>query len=373
MQSTIISTLPLSDLKPTSQAAAAINKVKHLASYNWIEAPEPTIAVPGCPNRWTPPWRPGQYIIKVPRDSAEDGPSENAARLPASPIEPLFRALYLQRPDFDIRCVDLVTDRSNIRKLLSVINPKLDKRALATFTIHVERHGKTVLLCCEESSTKELKPRTEFRGYGQEFEKATTTSCVAGGTSHYRITSYDLGGLSCVVRYEADSYVEQRGGQNLHTTLGTTLVSLEISDSPTLVSRHSPLMVCARDLTISPDSVLEIKTSAPGRKLEMDKVLPQMWVSQTSLLVCGYYDKKGLFAECWPRNIRPELNEWEMNHQADLKRLVALLKWIIASVPTSGQKAMLNYDSRRKELVIYQTKRPDMLPFDLYEKWKGRD
>ncbi|PYI19073.1 hypothetical protein BO99DRAFT_459539 [Aspergillus violaceofuscus CBS 115571] len=373
MQSTIISTLPLSDLKPTSPAAATINKVKHLASYNWIEATEPTIVVPGCPNRWTPPWRTGQYTIKVPRDSTEDGPSENAARHPASPMEPLFRALYLQRPDFDIRCVNLVTDRSNIRKLLSVINPNLDKRVLATVSIHVERQGRTVLLCCEESSTRELIPRTPFRGYGQEFEKATTTSCVAGSTSHYRITSYDLGELSCVVRYEADSYVEQRGGHNLHATLDTMLVSLEISNSPTLISRHSPLRVCARGLVVPPDSILEIKTSAPGRRLEMDKVLPQMWVSQTSLLVCGYYDKKGLFTECRPRNIGPELTEWEMNHQADLKRLVALLKWIIASVPTSGQKATLAYDSGRNELVIYQAQRPNLLPIDLYEKWRGRD
>ncbi|RAK75232.1 uncharacterized protein BO72DRAFT_470272 [Aspergillus fijiensis CBS 313.89] len=356
MQATIISTLPLSDLKPTSQAVATISNVQHLASYNWIETPEPTIAVPGCPKRWTPPWRPGQYEIKVPKDPAEDSHSENAARHPASPMEPLFRALYLLQPDLDIRCVDLVTDRSNIRKLFSVINPNLDKRALATLTIHIERQGKTALLCCEEASTRERIPRTRFRGYGQEFEKATTTSCVAGSTSHYRVTSYDLGGLSCIVRYEADGYVEPRGGHDLSATLSTMLVSLNISDFPTPIPRHSSL-----------------STSAPGRKVEMDKVLPQMWVSQTSLLVCGSYDKKDLFRECWLRHVGRELKEWEKNHQVDLKRLAALLKWIIASVPRSGQKATLDYDSRREELVISRAERPNMLPTDLYDKWEGQN
>ncbi|RAH75044.1 uncharacterized protein BO66DRAFT_364432 [Aspergillus aculeatinus CBS 121060] len=368
MQAIIISTLPLSDLKPTSQAAATISNVHHLASYNWIEAPEPTIAVPGCPNRWTPPWRPGQCEIKVPKDPAEDGHSENAARHPARPMEPLFRALYLLQPDLDIRCVDLVTDRSTIRKLLSVISPNLDKRALATLTIHIERQGKTALLCCEEASTRERIPRTRFRGYGQEFEKATTTSCVAGSTSHYRITSYDLEELSCIVRYKADGYVEQRGGHDL----STMLVSLNISDSPIPIPRHSSLRVCAKGLIIPPDSILEIKTSASGRKVEMDKVLPQMWVSQTSLLVCGSYDKKGMFRECWPGHVGRELKAWEKNHQADLKRLVALLKWIIASVPRSGQKATLDYDSRHEELVISRAERPNMLPTDLYDRWEGQ-
>ncbi|KAI0425486.1 hypothetical protein F5Y09DRAFT_346637 [Xylaria sp. FL1042] len=35
--------------------AAIVEDVKHLASYSWIEAPTPTIAVPGAPPRWSPP------------------------------------------------------------------------------------------------------------------------------------------------------------------------------------------------------------------------------------------------------------------------------------------------------------------------------
>lgn len=38
-----------------STAEASITEVNHLSSYNWIEASEPTIAVPGSPALWTPP------------------------------------------------------------------------------------------------------------------------------------------------------------------------------------------------------------------------------------------------------------------------------------------------------------------------------
>jgi hypothetical protein len=43
------------DLKPSAPAEALITDVKHLASYNWIEASTPTIAVPSSPAQWSPP------------------------------------------------------------------------------------------------------------------------------------------------------------------------------------------------------------------------------------------------------------------------------------------------------------------------------
>jgi hypothetical protein len=36
---------------------------------------------------------------------------------PDSPLEPLFRSLYIEHPSFDINSIDIVTDRNNIRKL----------------------------------------------------------------------------------------------------------------------------------------------------------------------------------------------------------------------------------------------------------------
>jgi hypothetical protein len=75
----------LAESKPT--ATASITDVNHLSSYNWIEAPEPTIAVPGSPALWSPPKAPQQ----VAKDSGLIYSAQNAARHPESPLEPLFR------------------------------------------------------------------------------------------------------------------------------------------------------------------------------------------------------------------------------------------------------------------------------------------
>ncbi|KAJ5101302.1 hypothetical protein NUU61_003524 [Penicillium alfredii] len=103
------------DLEKVEAAAAKITDVKHLASYNWIEAPTPTIVVPGCPPRWSP--------SDIPRQLQQDCGlfyiAENSARQPASPLESLFQALCLTDPSFDIRTVNIVTDRHILRQLLA--------------------------------------------------------------------------------------------------------------------------------------------------------------------------------------------------------------------------------------------------------------
>ncbi|KAI3027373.1 hypothetical protein CBS147347_4659 [Aspergillus niger] len=146
------------DLKGFEETTPSITDVKHLSSYNWIDSETPTIAIPGCPPLWSPP----------------------KARHPESPLEPLFRALYTTHPSFDIGAVDLVTDRNNIRKLLSFINPSLSKNGLEPFTIEVEVTGKTAVFCRAETETVRFLGPRDFVGFGHEFEKAYTRDQVNG-------------------------------------------------------------------------------------------------------------------------------------------------------------------------------------------------
>src|SRR5947207_5249456 len=103
---TEISRQALQELKTPS--SALITDVKHLSSYNWMEEPTPTIVVPGSPALWSPPIAPQ----KVKKDSGLIYIAQNAARHPDSPLEPLFRALYIEHPSFDIHSIDVVTDRN---------------------------------------------------------------------------------------------------------------------------------------------------------------------------------------------------------------------------------------------------------------------
>jgi hypothetical protein len=78
------------DLEEISRpASASITDVRHLASYNWVDAATatPTIAVPGSPDLWSPPNLP----FKLNKDTGHIYIAQNAARHSESPLEPLFR------------------------------------------------------------------------------------------------------------------------------------------------------------------------------------------------------------------------------------------------------------------------------------------
>ena len=81
-------------------ALASITDVKPLSFYNWIEEPNatPTIAVPGSPALWSAL----KVFLRLKKDSGLIYIAQNAARHPESFFKPLFRALYITHPLFDI-------------------------------------------------------------------------------------------------------------------------------------------------------------------------------------------------------------------------------------------------------------------------------
>ena len=103
--------------------------------------PTPTIAVPGSPALWSVPG----VSRRLKRDSGLIYIAQNAACHPESPLEPRFRALYTTCPSFDIRSTDVVTDRNNIRKLLSFIDPSSTRDGLEAFTINIEVRKNTAI------------------------------------------------------------------------------------------------------------------------------------------------------------------------------------------------------------------------------------
>jgi len=199
-----ISRLDLRELE--TPVSASITDVKPLSSYNWIEAPnaKPTIAVPGSPALWSAPG----VSRRLKKDSGLIYIAQNAARHPESPLEPLFRALYTTNPSFDIRWTDVVTDRNNIRKLLSFVDPSSTRNGLEAFTINIEITKNTAIFSRDEAKTIEYIGPQEFRGFGHEFEKAYTITQVSGSTGHHRIISYRFSDMNFIVRHETDGYVD---------------------------------------------------------------------------------------------------------------------------------------------------------------------
>lgn len=371
-----ISRLDLSD--PDAPPVASITDVKNLSSYNWIEAPTPTIAVPGSPPLWSAPSAPKQ----LKKDSGLVYIAQNAARHPESPLEPLFRALYIANPSFDIRSIDVVTDRNNIRKLLAFIDSGSTGDKLEAFTIHIEVTKNTAILCREETLTRDFIGQHDFRGFGREFEKAYTTSQVNGSTGHHRIISYRFSELNFIIRHEADGYVET--GTSISSSnnkkleddrLSSLLGSLSLSSNKTSffsTPAESKLIIRDEGQVVSIESTLEIKTRVMHKPLEIQEAAPQLWISQTLKLVRAYH-QKGVFQPPVVEDVAALIKEWEERNQTNLRKLAVLIRKIVMAVKAVGGNAMVKYDVTKDKLIVSKVDKKSMLPKDLYSKWDDKE
>ncbi|KAL9098975.1 MAG: hypothetical protein Q9163_005458 [Psora crenata] len=378
MAPTILAEICRKDLLDlTTPPSASITDVKHLSSYNWIEAPTPTIAIPGSPPLWSAPRAPRQ----LKKDSGLIYIAQNAARHPDSPLEPLFRALYTANPSFDIRPIDVVTDRNNIRKLLSFINPGSTRNGLETFTINIEVAKNTAIFSRAETATHEFIGPYEFRGFGHEFEKVYTTSQIRGSTGHHRILSYRFSDLNFIVRHETDGYVagtrtpSSNSKEPESDSLSSMLGSLSLSPTkspPNTTLTGSKLTIKGEGQVIPLESTLEIKTRVIHKPLEIQEVAPQLWISQTPKLVRAYHSK-GTFQRPEVEDVAALIKRWEERNQTGLRKLAALINKILNVVKGGGGNAIVKYDVKEDKLVVWKFDGKKMLPKDLYSKWDDRD
>ena len=377
MASAVLAEISRQDLLALSMPAlASITDVKHLSSYNWIEAPTPTIAVPGSPALWSPLTTPRQLN----KDSGFHYIAQNAARLPDTPLEPLFRALYITNPSFDIRSTDVVTDRNNIRKLHSFINPGSSRNGRETFAINVEVAKNTAIFCRVETATQEFIQPHEFKGFGHEFEKTYTTCQISDSTGHHRIISYRFDDLNFIVRHETDGYVDARTGipsdskepdkDVLPIMLGS--LSLSPASSASSTTPTGTKLTIKREGQVVPlESTLEIKTRVFHKRLETQDVAPQLWVSQTPKLVRAYHNH-GTFETPEVEDVAAMIKGWEERNQRDLRKLAALIKKIVNVVRDCGGSAIIRYDVVGDKLVVWKADGKKMLPLDLYSKWDSK-
>lgn len=372
------SRLELEDLD--TPASAFITDVQHLASYNWIEAPTatPTIAVPGSPDLWSPP----NASFRLKKDSGHVYIAQNAARHPDSPLEPLFRALDVSRPSFDITTIDIVTDRNNLRKLLGVVNDRWSSHKKEDFTIHVEVRKNTAMFCRTEAKTEEVIGPDEFKGYGHSFERRCTRREVTESTGHHRVISYSFGSLKFIVRHETDGYVGAAGTQSsLSTTytqdqsvdaLSNVLESLALSpggSTSSKASANSKIVIRKAGQMIPLESTLEIKTRVAHRPLGFGDVVSQLWISQTPKLVRAYHTR-GVFTVPKVEDVAAKVKAWENENQKDLRLLASLVDKIRNVVKENGGSAVLEYNANKDSLCFRTLRNVQMLPQDLYAKWE---
>ncbi|KAI9687226.1 MAG: hypothetical protein M1822_002269 [Bathelium mastoideum] len=297
---------------------------------------------------------------------------QNAARNPTFPLEPLFRALFTLKPEYEIGNIDLVTDRNNVRKLLRFV-----KGSSEAFRFEVEiAGGKTALFTRNEDKATEMIQG--FKGYGHNFESAYTKKS-SGSTGHHRVVSYKFGDLRCIVRHETDGYIDDAHGSATTTStakgnddLSDLLEALSISQSGPGSGPLSGLSIESGGEAVDWSTVLEIKTRAISRELDMDETTSQLWVSQTPNLVVGYH-RNGVFNDVRPRDMKQNIRNWEAANQKDLSSLACLMKKIITVVKCSaGTNAVAKYNGGRT-LSVIAGEQERALPDDLYLRWEAKD
>jgi hypothetical protein len=212
-------------------------------------------------------------------------------------------------------------------------------------------------------------------GYGHEFEKAFTTfdEDLANSSGHHRIVKYNLGGMNCLVRFEADAYFDeclsttglsQRSRSptgNLTDTdndISTNLRSLSLK-SPGRGTGSMPnngVRVIQSGRLVPPTSVIEIKSRS--KKIKMKDVIPQLWFSQTKRLFVGYHREGIIEEEVTQYEMAAYFEAWETQHEDQLQKFVSLILRIREAVQeTAGKKGVVIYSHNEepRKLKIYQT------------------
>ncbi|PMD31698.1 hypothetical protein L207DRAFT_441396 [Hyaloscypha variabilis F] len=269
-----------------------------IASYNWCNSDEPAIFVPGCPAKLTLPKLPYQ----VAKDNGQAFIDQNAHRSPSASFDPFFKALLTMHPNFDMKPIELTTDRNSLRKLLQFVSGKTTK----SWRMDVDIIEDTMFFTRWEPHQVQIITGARDSGYGHEFEKAflSFASDLKESSGHHRIVRYNLGGIECLVRFGVDGYLGDDVSVDNKTStvkeLEQALADLNIQDSnkvsATATATAAEVKVIEKGRLVDDSTTLELKSRSLNMSLKMAEYIPQLWISQTRNLFVGRH-KNGLVKE----------------------------------------------------------------------------
>ncbi|KAE8163791.1 hypothetical protein BDV40DRAFT_132392 [Aspergillus tamarii] len=347
----VLGGIPLDSIQPRDGLTSKVD-LTTLTSYNLLPKQRKTIVVPGSPSIWRPPNTPR----KVKADAGKYQLDPNRHVFPKCSLEPLFRALSLTQPTMKLNDIDLVTDRRNLRLLLGFVSGKK-----GPFRIDVEVVNSTVLFSCwTPRATSYVKG---FHGYGHEFEKASTRQpkTVRDSLTHNRIIRYMFGDVKIIMRYEVD------GCTGSDKDIRMTMPASEVQMTPTGYT----VLKCGK--LVAPSRIIEIKTGGVGKNLDISKNIEQLWFSQTPFFCAGFYEEGGNFTSITKKNYLKlgRLQNWEENHQEQLKKLATLLRVIVELAKAAAWKKFALVSSEGTLKVFGLTNQNDKgLPVDLHTMWE---
>ncbi|KAI0775570.1 hypothetical protein BD413DRAFT_278557 [Trametes elegans] len=390
-----------------------VDHLKFLGSYDWVDAPQPTILVPGTCAVLVPPteiinaltsgcpsiWRDRPLPFDVPYDmelQLFDPTGYNMGL--SSTLIPLFRAVDAVTEDngdttTDWAAVDFVLDRSSMRKLLRWVryvdsprnsntnaqsgtpssNPAAEQLRTAPsqelrgsrpppdFRLDLQLGGEKTVLVDRLDPRNSQHAQPPQSGHRSNFDRMTTAPANGSRSSkyHHRIVQYDLEGFRMVVRFEVDACIQNEDD------VAEQLASLTLSSLSLPASRAAPsstefsensLRVLRGGTQIPQSSLIEITTRSYTTHHKWYESYSQLLLSQTPYLYFAMHHK-GRFdhiARLTPAS--PQLARFDHDAyvQRSLHQLVRVLGSIAGAVRAYGHRGGLTLVCREGTLELFE-------------------
>jgi hypothetical protein len=137
-----------------------------------------------------PQWRQPVLPLRLPPDEGirfVDHTGAQVEKLGVSRLQPMFQVIEHCTPDFDYKSLDLVCNRNNMRNLLRWILESTEKDF--RIDLYLTNGQKTIVMLEHELENTETVPAGTFRGFGDNFRKATAIP-PPGQSRHNRVVNY---------------------------------------------------------------------------------------------------------------------------------------------------------------------------------------
>jgi hypothetical protein len=230
------------------------------------------------------------------------------------------------------------------------------------------------MVCC--SLAFYASPKLTLAGHTFPDRYTRWPNGVGGSTSHQRIISYQFAGLKCLVRFEADGYLEEELGEEGDDE--TTSPCGDDGDKARATPAIDDVRIRSGGRLIPQHAIFELKTRGAHKKNEdqMADHLPRMWTAQIPFFILAFHDY-GLFTpgNITVRDVRKSVTVWQDENQKLLRRLGVLLEKLVSMArdPEIGR-----YEVCLKQQGILEIREPggttfSPLPSPLTWIWADQD
>ncbi|KAI3392717.1 hypothetical protein diail_5274 [Diaporthe ilicicola] len=391
-----LSGIPFCDNKVKSKRTIEV-----LGDYTWIKVTPsqeesyekyPAVYVPGNTRTWIG-LKLGKTLDKADVRSAATPAvrDEHVNRQPRYPYEPTFRALAMTQEDNSFKEIDIVTDVDTLTKLLAfIMGPSSARPVKEHFRLDLASVRNTLfILPAYKPGSSQAGPDPKKARRDPKYAVPEWCADVLGhmGTraprlpysgGHYRVVRYRFGCVVLAVRVKVDFVYEHRKDAKRANTDPLRDVQ------PEFLPRQDSDVAQAWKTTVREQGIGTMPADAgiaSVRYLWQDKMpklkelFPQLWFSRTPFVIdaqVSYPDFK--IKKAALINSRNFYTSFERGHQASLRRLAGLLKYLQRRTRELEGNITLIADPAQVCFVLLKpvVKRP-ALPEDLAMKFWGPD